>query len=250
MHPNRSLYETCNRDRFPYIPQVTANFSGPVSFHQTTIYLSIISLRTTPKMDLKIDRTLNGKVAIVTGAGCKGDGIGNGRAAALLLAEDGCSVVCVDREEEWAVKTAEMIKAGGRGASTVCVGDVTKAEDCVKMVATAMQTFGRLDILINNVGIGGAQGTAENVDMEEWARGLEVNVSSMVLTAKYAIPEMKKNQGESKGSIVNLGSVAGLGGGLPMLLYPTSKGAVVNLTQSMAGHHGKDGIRVNCVCPG
>ena len=72
----------------------------------------------------------------------------------------------------------------------------------------------------------------------------------MVLMAKYAIPAMAKNDGEIKGSIVNMGSVAGLKGGTPHLLYPTAKGAVVNMTRAMAAHHAKDGIRVNCVCPG
>jgi NAD(P)-dependent dehydrogenase (short-subunit alcohol dehydrogenase family) len=86
--------------------------------------------------------------------------------------------------------------------------------------------------------------------MEEWAKGLEVNVTSMVLMAKYAIPHMKKNKGQWKGSIVNMGSVAGIKGGTPHLLYPTTKGAVVNMTRAMAAHHAKDGIRVNCVCPG
>ena len=81
----------------------------------------------------------------MTGAGCKGSGIGNGRAAAILLAEDGCSVLCVDRQEEWANKTAEMIESEGHGCSAVCVGDVTSAEDCARIVVTALSTFGRLD---------------------------------------------------------------------------------------------------------
>ena len=103
---------------------------------------------------------------------------------------------------------------------------------------------------MNNVGISGPAGTAETVDMEEWSAALEVNLTSMVLMSKYAIPEMKKNVGEVKGSIVNLSSVAGFGGGLPNLMYPTSKGAVVPLTKGMAANHGRDGIRVNCVAPG
>ena len=86
--------------------------------------------------------------------------------------------------------------------------------------------------------------------MEAWAKGLEINVSSMVQMTKYCIPAMQKNEGETKGSIVNMGSVAGLKGGTPHLLYPTSKGAVVNMTREMAAHHATDGIRVNCVCPG
>ncbi|RFN54019.1 hypothetical protein FIE12Z_1766 [Fusarium flagelliforme] len=86
--------------------------------------------------------------------------------------------------------------------------------------------------------------------MASWATGLDINVSSMVLMAKYAIPAMMTNAGEIKGSIVNMGSVAGLKGGTPHLLYPTAKGAVVNMTRAMAAHHAPDGIRVNCVCPG
>ena len=139
----------------------------------------------------------------------------------------------------------------GKGQAIAVSGDVTQTEDCEKIVQLAVSKYGRLDILVNNVGVVGPKGTAEDVDMEEWTKGMEINVSSMVKMAKYAIPEMKKNEGGFwKGSIVNLGSVAGIKGGTPNLLYPTSKGAVVNLTRAMAAHHAKDGIRVNCVCPG
>ena len=79
---------------------------------------------------------------------------------------------------------------------------------------------------------------------------MEINVASMVMMAKYAIPEMEKNEGQWRGSIVNIASVAGIRGGNPHLLYPTSKGAIVNMTRAMAVHHGPQGIRVNCVCPG
>ncbi|KAI3573505.1 short chain dehydrogenase reductase [Fusarium oxysporum f. sp. albedinis] len=197
-----------------------------------------------------ITRSLQGKVAIVTGAGCTGDGIGNGRAAAILLAEDGASVVCVDRQEDWARKTTEYVAANGKGEAIVCTGDVTKEGDCARIVQDAITKYGRVDILINNVGIGGAPGSAVNVDMAQWDVGMAVNVSSMVLMAKFAIPEMLKNEGEIKGTIVNLGSVAALGGGMKNLLYQTSKGAIVNMTKTMAYQHGKEGIRVNCVCPG
>ncbi|EEP77719.1 conserved hypothetical protein [Uncinocarpus reesii 1704] len=195
-------------------------------------------------------RSLAGKVAIVTGAGCQGNGIGNGRAAAVLLAEDGASVVCADLNLQWAEKTVEMILKDSHGTALACEADITKAEDCRRIVDLAVSKFGRVDILVNNVGVGGARGTAVDVDMEAWAKGLEINVSSMVLMAKYAIPIMKQNEGPMRGSIVNVGSVAGLKGGTPHLLYPTSKGAVVNMTRAMAAHHAPDGIRVNCVCPG
>jgi NAD(P)-dependent dehydrogenase (short-subunit alcohol dehydrogenase family) len=196
-------------------------------------------------------RSLRGRVAIVTGAGSAGDGIGNGRAISILLAEDGCHVVGVDMNLAWAERTAEMANAKpGRGTVIAAQGDVTKAADCEAAVQLALEKFGRLDILVNNVGIGGAAGTAVEVDMEQWAKGLEINVSSMVQMTKYAVPAMARNEGEVKGSIVNMGSVAGLKGGTPHLLYPTSKGAVVNMTRAMAAHHAQDGIRVNCVCPG
>jgi NAD(P)-dependent dehydrogenase (short-subunit alcohol dehydrogenase family) len=196
-------------------------------------------------------RGLKGKVAIVTGAGCAGDGIGNGRAISIMLADEGCSVLCVDMNLEWAEKTAEITSSKpGRAKAIAFKADVTKAEDCENAVKYALEEFGSLQILVNNVGIGGAAGTAVEVDMEAWAKGLEVNVSSMVLMSKHAIPAMLKNEGETRGSIVNMGSVAGLKGGTPHLLYPTSKGAVVNMTRAMSAHHAADGIRVNCVCPG
>lgn len=208
-----------------------------------------------------LSASFTNKVAIVTGAGSFQDGIGNGRASAILLAEQGASVVCADREAEWARRTVEMIEAEGHGRAIPCTGDVTKSQDCKRIVDTAVAQFGRLDILVNNVGIGGAVGTAVEVDMDEWARGMDVNVASMVLMAKYAIPAMKRNEIRSNngntgtnavvhGAIVNMASVAGIRGGTPHLLYPTSKGAVVNMTRAMAAHHARDGIRVNCVCPG
>ncbi|KAF6800221.1 2-(S)-hydroxypropyl-CoM dehydrogenase [Colletotrichum sojae] len=196
-------------------------------------------------------RSFKGKVAIVTGAGCAGNGIGNGRAISILLADDGCHVICVDRDLSWATKTCDIANSKpGRGKAMPSQGDVTSAADCEGVVQLALSTFGRLDILVNNVGVAGAPGTAVEVDMEQWSKSFEINVSSMVLMAKYAVPAMAKNDGENKGAIVNMGSVAGLKGGTPHLLYPTSKGAIVNMTRAMAAHHAKDGIRVNCVCPG
>ncbi|KAH7359694.1 short-chain dehydrogenase/reductase-like protein SDR [Pyrenochaeta sp. MPI-SDFR-AT-0127] len=196
-------------------------------------------------------RGLKGKVAIVTGAGCAGEGIGNGRAISIMLADEGCNVLCLDLNLEWAQKTAEIVSSKPHRGRPIPLGsDVTKAADCEAAVQAALKEFGRVDILVNNVGIGGAPGTAVDVDMEAWAKGLEINVSSMVQMAKYCIPAMRRNEGEVKGSIVNMGSVAGLKGGTPHLLYPTSKGAVVNMTRAMAAHHAPDGIRVNCICPG
>ena len=125
--------------------------------------------------------------------------------------------------------------------------DVSDASQCQRAVRSAVEAWGRVDILVNNVGIGGPAGNAVDLDVEEWDRALRVNVTSMMLMAKYAIPEMRK---VGRGAIVNIASVAGLIGGTPALLYPTSKGAVVNMTRAMAAHHGVEGIRVNCVAPG
>jgi NAD(P)-dependent dehydrogenase (short-subunit alcohol dehydrogenase family) len=201
---------------------------------------------------IRPQRSLAGKVAIVTGAGALGDGIGNGRASAILLAEDGCTVICIDRDGTLAERTAQMTNAEGKGDAMAITCDVTSEKQVKATVEQVMAKYGRIDILVNIVGIGGARGTAVDMDMSEWARGMEVNVASMVITAKYCIPEMLKNDGSRgyRGAIVNMASVAGLRGGTPHLLYPTSKGAIVNMTRAMASHHASDGIRVNCVCPG
>jgi NAD(P)-dependent dehydrogenase (short-subunit alcohol dehydrogenase family) len=139
-----------------------------------------------------------------------------------------------------------MIEAEG-GEGMVVLADVTRSEDCAAAVGRTVERWGRLDILVNNVGIGGPAGTAVEVDPAAWDEALRVNVTSMMLMAKHAIPAMRRTGG---GSIVNIASVAGLVGGHPHLLYPTSKGAVVNMTRAMAAHHGEEGIRVNCIAPG
>jgi NAD(P)-dependent dehydrogenase (short-subunit alcohol dehydrogenase family) len=198
--------------------------------------------------------SLRGRVAIVTGAGSRADGIGNGRAACILLAEAGAQVVCVDMNLEWSNATVSMITLEfGKDSAIAVQADVTDSAACKRAVDVALERFGRLDILVNNVGVGGPLGTAIDVDPEGWAEGLKINVTSMMLMAKYAIPAMERNEPHhlaGRGTIINIASVAGLVGGTPILLYPTSKGAVVNMTRAMAVHHAPSGIRVNCVCPG
>jgi NAD(P)-dependent dehydrogenase (short-subunit alcohol dehydrogenase family) len=191
-------------------------------------------------------RGLDGKVAIVTGAGSRDAGVGNGRAAAILLAREGARVGLIDAVPEWAAETLRMIEAEG-GTALVTTADVTDSEACRAAVRAVVEAWGRLDILVNNVGVGGPPGTAVEVDPEEWDRAMRVNVGSMMLMAKHAIPELLKQGG---GVIVNLASVAGLQGGHPTLLYPTTKAAVIGLTRAMAAHHGPDGIRVNAIAPG
>lgn len=189
---------------------------------------------------------LHDKVAIVTGAGSRGPGVGNGRAIAVTLARRGCSVVLVDREAEWAHDTRRRI-LDENGTTMTVLGDVSVASDCEAIVSKTIAEYGRLDVLVNNVGVADPMGTAVEVDPAEWDLGMQTNVKSMMLMAKYAIPHMKAAGG---GSIVNISSIGGMRGGHPSLMYVTSKGAVIALTQAMAAHHGSEGIRVNCVAPG
>lgn len=189
---------------------------------------------------------LQDKVAIVTGAGSRADGIGNGRAAAILLAREGVKVALLDAVTEWAQTTKDMIDKDS-GTSMVVSGDVADPQSTADAVATTVGAWGRLDILVNNVGIGGPAGTAVDMDSDAWDQGMAVNVKSMMLMAKSAIPEMRKQGG---GAIVNLSSIDGLRGGNPSLFYSTSKGAIINMTRSMAVHHGVDGVRVNAIAPG
>jgi NAD(P)-dependent dehydrogenase (short-subunit alcohol dehydrogenase family) len=189
---------------------------------------------------------LPGTAAIVTGGGSRGDGIGNGRAAAILLARAGAHVTVVDNNREWADRTLAMIEEEG-GTGRVAVADVGDDEQVERVVRDTVDAVGPVRTLVNNVGIGGPQGTAETVDLAAWDAGLRVNLTAMMLFVRHVVPSMRDAGG---GSIVNIGSVAGLTGGHHSLLYPTSKGAVTNMTRAMAVHHGPDRIRVNCVAPG
>ena len=187
---------------------------------------------------------LAGKTAIVTGAGSRAPGIGNGRATAILFAREGADVLLVDRDEGAALATRELIREDGHEAE-VLAADVTSAEDCQAMAAAAVQRFGRLDVLHNNVGIG-SRGTVEQISEEEWDEVMRVNVTSMMLAAKAAVPAMRDSGG---GAIVNVSSIAAL---RPrgLTAYSVSKGAVATLTQALAVDHGPDGIRANCIMPG
>lgn len=188
---------------------------------------------------------LTGKVAIVTGGGAAGDGIGNGRAACILLARAGAKVLVVDQNLPLAERTVTMIEAEGGTAAAVSY-DVTIASHCAAMVADTMSRWGRLDCLDNNVGIG-SMGSVVDETEENWARVMHVNVDSMFLTCKHAIPAMIRS-GDG-GAIVNISSISAL---RPrgLTAYSVSKGAVIALTQAMAVDHGPDGIRANCVFPG
>ena len=187
---------------------------------------------------------LAGKVAIVTGAGSSGPGVGNGKATSILFAREGARVLLADLHEERAKETLAAIEGEGGVASTVEV-DVTNEEDARRLADTAMERYGRIDVLVNNVGIS-KRGSVLDVTPEEWDRVMAVNVKSMMLCSRYVVPRMKEGGG---GSIINIASTAGLRAhhSTP---YTTSKAAVIGLTFSMAADHGPDNIRVNAIAPG
>ena len=187
---------------------------------------------------------LEGKVAIVAGAGSSGPGVGNGKATSVLFAREGARVLLVDAVAEHAEETLAMIKEEG-GEASVFQADVTNADDCRRMAEAAVERYGRLDILDNVVGIVRGK-TVVDVDEADWDLIMNVNVKSVMLTSRYAIPKMIEGGG---GSIINTSSIAGLRA-YNITPYTTTKTAIIGLTMSMAGDHGRDNIRVNCIAPG
>lgn len=189
---------------------------------------------------------LKGKVAIVTGAGSRGPGIGNGKAAAILFAREGARVLCVDGIAERARTTVDAIVGEG-GTASIFEADVTRQVECQRMVAAALERYGRVDHLQNNVGIGSTQSLTELTE-EEWDRVMTVNVRSMALAAQAAVPAIAAVGG---GSIVNLSSIAGMRA-YPSrsLAYTTSKTAIIGLTMALAAQLGSQRIRVNAIAPG
>lgn len=189
---------------------------------------------------------LKQKVAIVTGAGSIGPGWGNGKATAVLFAREGAKVLAVDINLAAAEETRSLISKEG-GKCITHQTDVSKADEVTAMVEHCIKTYGRIDILQNNVGILKVGGPVE-ISEENWDRVLDVNLKSMFLTCKYVLPIMER-QGE--GAIVNVSSIASIRyTGYPSVAYNASKGAVNQLTQSIAVQYAPKGIRANCVLPG
>jgi len=185
------------------------------------------------------------KVAIVTGAGSIGPGTGNGKATAILFAREGARVMAVDLNLEAVEETKHLIDEEG-GDCVVFKADVSKSSDCKGMVEKCIQTFSRVDILHNNVGIGGYGGPVETSE-EDWDRMMNVNLKSMFLTCKYVLPYMEK---QGSGSVINISSINAISITVPAVAYSASKAGVIALTREVAFQYATKGIRVNAILPG
>ncbi len=189
---------------------------------------------------------LKDKIAIVVGAGqTPGDTIGNGRATAIVFAREGAHVLVVDRDLAPAQETVDMIEKEG-GSAVAVRADATRESDCREMVDTCLEMHGRVDILHNNVGIGGSDAGPAQIEEEEWDRILSVNLKSVIFPCKVVLPVMRK---QASGSIVNISSIAAVCA-TGIVAYKTSKAGINAYTQSLAIGNAKYGIRANVIMPG
>lgn len=187
-----------------------------------------------------------GKVAIVTGAGSIGPGIGNGKAAAIVYAREGASVMLVDYNLDAALETKSWIDNEG-GACIPYKADVGSSSDCKKIIEECINKFGRVDILHNNIGIE-IPGGIDEISEESWDKVLNVNLKSMFLLCKHALKYMEK---QGNGSIINISSINAIRT-LPALsiAYSVSKAGVIALTREIAVQYAPNGIRANAILPG
>ncbi|GJD66024.1 SDR family NAD(P)-dependent oxidoreductase [Methylobacterium frigidaeris] len=189
---------------------------------------------------------LEGKVAIVTGAGSIGPGWGNGKAAAVAFARQGARIVAMDLDAEAARETADLVH--GEGGSCLAIqGDVADAAAVAHVVAACRDAYGRIDILHNNVGIIIPGGAAE-IAPDDWNRALSVNLTGMYLTCRSVLPVM---EAQGAGAIINVSSTAGIRHlGFNYISYSTTKGAILAFTRSIALECARRGVRANTILPG
>lgn len=189
---------------------------------------------------------LEGRVALLFGAGCVGDGWGNGNASAVAYAREGALVVAVDRDRDAAERTRELIRAEG-GACLALTADVTDSATVAAAVAQTLASYGRIDILHNNVGYAGMGGPVE-LDEADWDRIVAVNLKGAYLACKHALPAMLR---QGKGAIVNISSIAAIRWtGYPYAAYYAAKAGVNQLTVAIALQYAAQGIRANAIMPG
>jgi len=189
---------------------------------------------------------LAGKVAVVVGAGqTPGETIGNGRATAILFAREGATVVAVDRRVDSAEETVAQIAREG-GSAFAFEADATREADCRALVAACVERHGRIDVLHNNVGIGGGDAGPAHVEEADWDRILSVNLKSVVFPCKAVLPVMRKQAG---GAITNVSSIAAVCA-TGIVAYKTSKAGVNAYTQALAVGNARYGIRANVIMPG
>lgn len=189
---------------------------------------------------------LQDKIALVTGAGSVGPGWGNGRAIAVRFAQEGAKVFAIDRDAERMLETIRLVEeAGGEIATATC--DVTRSDDIAAIVAACMKRFGRIDLLVNNVG-GSAAGGPVEMSEEVWDAQIDHNLKSVFLMCKQVLPLM---QAQASGAIVNISSTSGLRWtGSAQVAYASTKAAVIQFSRVTAVQYAKSGIRVNTVVPG
>jgi NAD(P)-dependent dehydrogenase (short-subunit alcohol dehydrogenase family) len=189
---------------------------------------------------LSITVKLKGRIAIVTGAGS-----GIGRASAIAFAREGAYVAVVDLNERGGSETVSSIQSSGGEAFFAAV-DVAREAEVKSMIEETAERWGRIDVLFNNAGILLVK-SIDEMSEEEWDRVMAVNVKSAFFATKHVVPYMRRI---GKGAILNTGSIASFTGQLGTPVYSASKGAIALLTKSLALDLGRDGIRVNCICPG
>jgi NAD(P)-dependent dehydrogenase (short-subunit alcohol dehydrogenase family) len=188
---------------------------------------------------------LAGKAALITGAGSEGEGVSIGRAIALLFAREGATVGVLDIDRARAEHTRQLVDSEG-GSSFSIVADVTREEECERAVAEAVAAAGRLDVLVNNVGVTPVAGAMHELELEAWDRLFAVNLRAAALMTKHSLPELIA---AGTASILNIASIGGLrsSGGIG---YGPSKAALVQLGRDVAVAYGRQGIRVNAIAPG